>query len=195
MTTLSKNTRDSRLLGGLGLLAGLLVLAFGALSVSPVTGDSTVGSLPSADDGDGSQNFYVTGPRGEVEAAIADAWGDGFYVLVPLPDGHVWIEFYGDVTVVFDRQLLEESDDLALGLSAGFVGGGMVIVPEIDGVLSSRKYEVEAGFSWATPFRRIAPLLDDSLALHTAQMADGQRAEISYLGFGEDLFAIQQDMK
>ena len=180
---------------GLGLLGALALVVTSAVTMTGAVGDSTVGGLPSADDGDGTQNFYLRAPRELAGEAIVDAWGDGFYVVVALPDEELWIEFYGDVTVQFDLELIAaHSDKIQLGLSAGFQGTGMIIVPEIDGQLSGRQISVDAGFSFSTPYDRIGPLLGTPLSFHTTQVQTGQRAELEYFAF-DGLLVIQQDLK
>ncbi|MDA1265974.1 MAG: hypothetical protein O2816_12910 [Planctomycetota bacterium] len=177
----------------LGATLGVATIAATSLT-SPAVGDSTIGSLPSADEGDGSQNFYLAGPRELVADTIVDTYGDGFYVLIALPDDQVWIEFYGDVTVHFDQGLLEQHPELQLGLSAGFNGGGMVLVPEIDGEFSSREFSVEAGHSFQTPYARFAGLLDAPLSFHSTQVLTGLRGETSFLALNSRVI-IQQDLK
>ncbi len=172
-----------------------LLLTLPLLLVGLGRSNGSVGSLPSADGGDGSQNFYLQAPRDLVEDLIVDAWGSGYFVVVPLPDEEVWLEFYGDVSVQLDRAVIAAHlSEIDFGLSAGFNGGGMVVVPEVDGQLSSRRISIGAGFTLDTPYRRIDPLLDAPLTFHTTQRLNGQRAEIEYIGMG-GLFVIQQDLK
>ena len=89
----------------------LLAAVFSLLVSLPGTGaagsDGTIGGLPSADGGDGSQNFYLTGPRLLLEEVIVDAYGEGFVVLIDLPGDELWIEFYGDVCLILDETVME----------------------------------------------------------------------------------------
>lgn len=179
---------------GLSTLGVLALVAASAVTMTGAVGDSTVGGLPSADDGDGTQNFYLRAPRELVDDLIVDAWGDGFYVVVALPDEELWIEFYGSVTVQLDRDLLTvHSGKAQLGMSAGFVGNGMLIVPEIDGELSSRRIAVDAGHSFATPLDRLEPLLTGPLSFHTTQVGNGTRGEIEYIALN-NILVVQQKL-
>jgi len=174
------------------LALGLLLVAPLALSTLGLGGNGSVGSLPSADDGDGSQNFYMRAPRDLVDEAVVDAWGEGFYVAVSLPDNEMWLEFYGNVTVRFDRTVLEaHTDSIQLGISPGFNGGGMLVLPEIDGQFAPRPIQLEAGFPMGTPYEALEPLLDAPLSLHTTQALTGVRGELAYTGIGSLLEIVQ----
>lgn len=178
----------------LSALGALALVAASALTMTGAVGDSTVGGLPSADDGDGTQNFYLRAPRELADDLIVDAWGDGFYVVVDLPDEELWLEFYGKVTVQLDRDLLlAHSDKTQVGMSAGLAGAGMLVVPEIDGQLSGRTFSIDAGYSFATPLDRIDPLLSGSLSFHTTQVGDGARGEVEYIGM-DGLLVVQQKL-
>lgn len=162
-------------------LACAATLAVLPLSHTTVAGGSdTIGSLPSADGGDGSQTFYVTGPRDLIHHVITDASGDGYYVPVDLPGEDIWVEFYGDFCVTFDELVLEAHPEVEIGLTAGFEGAGMLVLPEVGGLLSGRKLFVDVGLSMATPFARIRGLVQEGLVLHTAQAVTRHRAEIRY---------------
>jgi hypothetical protein len=174
-----------------GLIAVALLMLAGLATVSRATGDSTVGSLPSADGGDGNQSLYISGPRALVMDAIVDAWGTGYYVAVTLPDQSLWIEFYGDVCVTLDEALLEANSSLKVGMSAGFIGGGMTLVPEIDGDFSGQNIFVGVGDSWGTPYGRLEPLLGGSLVFYSTQAVTGLRAEIAYSSAGGTLMICQ----
>lgn len=177
------------------LALGLLLLAPLALTTLGLGGNGSVGSLPSADDGDGSQNFYMRAPRDLVDHAIVDAFGDGFYVAVALPDNDVWLEFYGNVTVRFDRTVLAAHDEkIQLGLSPGFNGGGMLVLPKIDGQFVPRPFALEAGFPLSTPYKALEPLLDAPLSLHTTQAQTGLRGELAYSTVGS-LLQIEQSIQ
>ena len=172
----------------------LLALFFIAPLRGTAGGGDTIGSLPSADGGDGTQTLFLTGPRALVSEAIVDAWGDGFYVTVDLPDGKIWIEFYGDVCLLFDEVVLEDNSELEIGLTAGFESSGMMIVPEVDGVLSGRRIFLEAGGSMETPIESIKPLAAGEFALLTAQIGGHTRARIDYDSYG-GLLTVCQDKK
>lgn len=162
------------------LLATVFSLLLGLPGTGAAGGDGTIGGLPSADGGDGSQNFYLTGPRAQLQEVILDAYGQGFVVLIDLPGDEIWIEFYGDVCLVLDEAVMDAHPELGLGLTAGFNGGGMLVVPEIDNVLQDRRWFVGVGFSMATLYDDIHGLLDGQFSMHTLQVGSGQRAEISY---------------
>ncbi len=179
---------------GLGALGALALVAASAVTTTGAVGDSTVGGLPSADDGDGTQNFYLRAPRELADDLIVDAWGEGFYVVVALPDEEISVEFYGNVTVQFDRDLLlAHSGKAQVGMNAGIVGSGMLVIPEIDGQLSGRTFSIGAGSSFATPLDRINPLLSGSLLFHTTQAGIGTRGEVEYIGM-DGLLAVQQKL-
>lgn len=181
--------------------AAQLALALCLLFVAPLAlstfglGNGSVGSLPSADDGDGTQNFYLRAPRDLVDDAVVDAWGDGFFVAVPLPNDEMWVEFYGNVSVQFDRTVLAaNADSIQLGLSPGFMGGGMLVLPEIDGEFAPRPISLDVGMPMATPYEALEPLLDAPLSLHTTQTLTGVRAELAYTGLGH-LLQIDQSIQ
>lgn len=177
----------------LAALAAVLGLFLGA-SRGVAGGDGTIGSLPSADGGDGSQTFYLTGPRDLVHDAIVDASGEGYFVPVDLPGDEVWIEFYGDVCITFDEQVLKAHPEIEIGLTAGFEGGGMLVLPEVGGLLSGRKLFVGVGLSLATPLARIQTLVQEGLVLHTAQAVTRHRAEIRYESGGGLLRVCQKHL-
>lgn len=172
----SRRTAAAALAAGIGFL---LVADTGVAG-----GDGTIGSLPSADGGDGSQTFYMSGPRDLVHDSIVDATGDGFYVAVDLPGDEVWIEFYGNVCLTLDERMLLQNSELDTGITAGFEGGGMLVVPEIGGELSAREIFVGVGLSLETPYNRIRSLVEQGLVLHTAQAVTRKRAAISYEAAG-----------
>jgi len=174
------------------LLAAVLSLLIGLPGTGDAAGDGTIGGLPSADGGDGSQNFYLTGPRALLEDVIIDAYGDGFVVLIDLPSDALWIEFYGDVCLLLDEAVLDANPDLGIGLTAGFNGGGMVVVPEIDNVFQDRRWFVSMGFSMPTPYDGIKGLLDGQFSMHTVQVGTGRRGEVSYNALGGVLRICQQ---
>jgi len=150
--------------------------------------------LPSADGGDGSQNFYLTGPRSLLEEVIVDAYGDGFVVLIDLPGDGIWIEFYGDVCLLLDEAVLDRHPEIGIGLTSGFNGGGMVVVPEIDNVLQDRRWFVSMGFSMATPYDGMQDLLDGQFSMHTMQLGSNRRGEVSYEASG-GIFSICQEFQ
>ncbi|MEE8469353.1 MAG: hypothetical protein V3T22_12910 [Planctomycetota bacterium] len=162
------------------LLATVLSLLVGLPGTGAAGGDGTIGGLPSADGGDGSQNFYLTGPRALLQDVILDAYGQGFVVLIDLPGEELWIEFYGDVCLLLDEALLDAHPELGMGLTPGFNGGGMVVVPEIDDVLQNRSWFVSVGFSMPTPYDGIRDLLDGQFSMHSLQVDSGGRGEVSY---------------
>jgi len=171
-------------------------LAVTALSLLPRIGtagsDGTIGSLPSGDSGDGSQTFYLTGPRSLMDDVILTAGGTGYYVPVDLPGGDVWLEFYGDVCVTLDQQVLADHPELELGLTSGFVGGGMLVEPEVGGLLSGRQLFVASGLTLPTPYGRIAEMLPQGLRLLTTQRIHRAHAVVSYDLFG-GLLNVCQD--
>jgi hypothetical protein len=187
MKTLSKQ-RHHRWTGP---IAAVALLIAGLATMPQATGDSTIGTLPSADGGDGNQSLYISGPRALVMDAIVDAWGTGYYVAVTLPDQGLWIEFYGDVCITLDEALLEANSSLKVGMSAGFLGGGMTLVPEIDGSFSGQNIYVAVGDSWGTPYDRLEPLLGGSLVFYSTQAVTGLRAEIGYSSAGGTLMICQ----
>jgi len=173
----------------------LSATAFVALNSTPVGAvcDGTIGSLPAADGGDGSQSFYVTGERNVVMQSIVDAYGTGYYVLINLPNGQLWLEFYGDVTLVFDEQVLDDNPSIGMGLNAGFTGGGMYVMTEIDNQLQGRPRWVDMGFSMATDYDTVADLAAGDFALVTMQRQGLQRGRIDYDAIG-GIFTVTQDL-
>lgn len=174
------------------LLAAVFSLLIGLPGTGGAAGDGTIGGLPSADGGDGSQNFYLTGPREALEEVILGAYGEGFVVLIDLPGDSIWIEFYGNVCLLLDEVVLDANPELGMGLTAGFNGGGMVVIPEIDNVFQDRRWFVSMGFSMATHYDDIKGLLDGQFSLHTLQLMIGRRGEISYDASGGTLRICQQ---
>jgi hypothetical protein len=173
-----------------------LCAAFVSLTGTTVraAGDGTIGSLPSADGGDGSQSFYFTGDRSLVSQSIVDAYGTGYYVPINLPDGQIWLEFYGDVTLVFDEQILHGNPSLGMGLNAGFNGGGMIVMTQVDGQVQRRPRWVGMGFSMSTNFNEVARLAQHDFALLTMQRKSTRRARIDY-DLTNDLFTVTQDIQ
>ena len=173
-----------------------LCAAFVSLTGTTVraAGDGTIGSLPSADGGDGSQSFYFTGDRALVTQSIVDAYGTGYYVPINLPDGQIWLEFYGDVTLVFDGQVLLENPALGLGLNAGFNGGGMTVMVQIDGQIQRRPRWVGMGFSMSTNFHEVSKLAERDFALLTMQRQSMRRGRIDY-DLTNDMFTVGQDFQ
>jgi hypothetical protein len=157
-------------------------------------GDGTIGSLPSADGGDGSQSFYFTGDRSLVTQSIVDAYGTGYYVPINLPNGQIWLEFYGDVTLVFDGQVLHDNPALGMGLNAGFNGGGMTVLAQINGQVQRRPRWVGMGFSMSTNFHEVAELAQQEFALLTMQRQTMRRGRIDY-DLTNDLFTVTQDIQ
>jgi hypothetical protein len=162
------------------LLAAVFSLLVGVPGTGDAAGDGTIGGLPSADGGDGSQNFYLTGPRDLLDEVIVDAYGEGFVVLINLPGDALWIEFYGDVSLLLDETVLDDHPEIGVGLTAGFNGGGMVVAPEVDNVLEDRRWFVSMGYSMPTPYDSIKELLDGQFSMHTLQVGTGRRGEVSY---------------
>jgi len=173
-----------------------LCAAFVCLTGTTVraAGDGTIGSLPSADGGDGSQSFYFTGDRALVTQSIVDAYGTGYYVPINLPNGQIWLEFYGDVTLVFDGQVLLENPALGLGLNAGFNGGGMTVRVQIDGQIQRRPRWVGMGFSMSTNFHEVSKLAEKGFALLTMQRQSMRRGRIDY-ELANDMFTVRQDIQ
>ena len=171
------------------------LVAFCCIALQPIvaSADGTIGSLPSADGGDGTQNFYLRGPRALVSQVIVDAHGTGFYVPIDLPGEDVWIEFYGDVVLILDEALLELNPNLELGVTAGFAGGGMLVFSEVDGKIQRRRTYVGMGYSMETPYSAISELTEGSFALLTLQRATMGRGRLEYSSVG-DLFIIDQDL-
>ena len=173
-----------------------LCAAFVSLTGTTVraAGDGTIGSLPSADGGDGSQSFYFTGDRSLMTQAIVDASGTGYYVPINLPDGQIWLEFYGDVTLVFDGQVLRDNPALGMGLNAGFNGGGMTVMVEVDGKIQRRPRWVGMGFSMSTDFHEVSKLAERDFALLTIQRQSMRRGRIDY-DLTNDMFTVTQDIQ
>lgn len=172
----------------------LLTLVLG-LPAAFAADNGTIGSLPSSDGGGDGQNFFLTGPRGLVYDAIVDAYGEGYYVAVDLPGNLVWIEFYGsDVTVIFDEVLLASHPELSMGLTAGFEGGGMLVLPRIDGALTGQRWTVGMGYSMPLPYGRIEGLLSHELELVTVQKNTFERGWYDFTS-GGGLLAMNQSLK
>ena len=173
-----------------------LCAAFVSLTGTTVraAGDGTIGSLPSADGGDGSQSFYFTGDRPLLMQSIVDAYGTGYYVPINLPNGQVWLEFYGDVTLVLDEQVLHDNPSLGMGLNAGFNGGGMTVRAQIDGRVQRQPRWVGMGFSMSTNFHAVAKLATHDFALLTMQRQTMRRGRIDY-DLTSDLFTVTQDIQ
>jgi hypothetical protein len=190
----SRTSRPAFLCRAVVVLA--LCAAFVSLTGTTVraAGDGTIGSLPSADGGDGSQSFYFTGDRSLVSQSIVDAYGTGYYVPINLPDGQIWLEFYGDVTLVFDEQVLYDNPSLGMGLNAGFNGGGMIVMTQVDGQVQRRPRWVGMGFSMSTNFNEVAKLAQHDFALLTMQRKSMRRARIDY-DLANDLFTVTQDIQ
>ena len=182
------------------LCQAALVLALCAAFVSlngttvRAAGDGTIGSLPSADGGDGSQSFYFTGDRALVMQSIVDAYGTGYYVPINLPDGQLWLEFYGDVTLVFDAQILHYNSALGMGLNAGFNGGGMIVMTQIDGQVQRRPRWGGMGFSMSTNYDSVSELAKGDFALVTMQRQSMRRGRIDY-DLAGSLFTVNQDLQ
>ncbi len=178
------------------LVAPVVILLAGVMTAShAVPGDQTVGSLPSAGGGDGTQNFYLTGPRALIKQAIVDASGNGFFVPIDLPGDMVWLEFYGEVCLVLDEAFLFQNPSMDLGITAGFAGQGMIAIPEVDGILSSRAIYIAPGYSFATSYSWLDDHVDTApVVMHTTQRADGVRADVTYTS-SAGLLTICQDYK
>ncbi len=173
------------------LAIGALVASHGRTLVA--AGDGTIGSLPSADGGDGSQTFYLTGSRSLLNQTITDAYGTGFYVPTYLPGNVVWLDFYGDVTLVLDEQVLDSIPSLSMGLGSGFNGGGMTAMTEIDGSIVGRPIFVQTGATLNTDFDKISGFLSGQFALVTLQRRGLARGRVDYIS-NAGLLTIQQDL-
>lgn len=177
---------SKKCLAALAGLAALPLLTFGG-----VTG--AIGSLPSADDGMGAQNFYLALPPQLAEDIIEDASGTGHYVATSFGN-LAWIEFYGDVTVTLNKAALDQHrNQVELGVSAGVVGGGMMLVPEFDGQMGHRKIDLAAGSVLETPLGRMGSLFTSNMVLHTLQVNSLERGSVSYSNVGGELI-IRQDV-
>lgn len=177
----------------LAALAAAAFVVFAALPQFAVAGgDGTIGTLPSADGGDGTQNFFVTGPRQWIGDAIQGASGRGYFVPVDLPGDAVWIEFYGDVDLTLDEVFLLQHPEIEIGLTAGFAGAGMLVKPEVGGHLSGRELLVGVGMSLPTPLARIHDLVEDGLVLHTGQLVQRTLVDVAYEVGGGQLRIRQQ---
>lgn len=166
--------------------AGVVLLL--ALSLrGSAGGDGTIGTLPSAEDGDGSQTMFVACPLEMLEDVVAGAMGDGFYVQTIYSDGSTWVDFFGDVWIRLDEQMLRDyPEDIQFGITSGFTGGGMVALPEVGGVPTDRTIRVSVGSALYLPYTQVEPLLDADFALRTVQFADRHEARItfdSYAGY------------
>lgn len=172
--------------------AALLSFALAAGAVSARCGD-TIGSLPSAGGGDGSQNFFFSGPRELIGDAIVDAFGDGYVVVFQLPEQRIWIEFYGNVTLYLDERIMDDNPELLLGLTAGFNGGGMLVSAELDGEMTGRRWFVDMGFTLDTPYDGfLASVLGLDPVLHTLQVSSFRRGKLTYDSVGGVLIVEQE---
>lgn len=97
--------------------------------------------------------FSLRGPAQSVEASIINAYGVGYVVREDFPEsGEIKMTFHGDVSVIFDRLILETpgiTTDVVYGLD--FVGGVAAFTCES---LTTPRFELPVG-SLAFPVARL----------------------------------------
>ncbi len=126
------------LLAPLALCAAVFAcLALGARTLLAGGGGDAIGSLPCAPLpppesmlGEPKPSIVLEGPSlAAVKALVIDAYGDGYFQVLNLPEGGVRVEVQGRVTVVLDRNGLGVLGvSTGLDVSQGFSSGLGVLI-------------------------------------------------------------------
>lgn len=176
--------------GGGGDTVGSLPLT----SWPPPPGDPGIGTPPSVEVGPATPIATLTGPREDVLATILSAHAtgpDGEFRLLQLWNGEIRVEFYGRVTVVLDRQLVQTApvrtevlvgSTFVGGLAQYRVGGQLrAVEPLLLGAKDFRLRELDdagvlvEGFNWhAISLQQVHRVIDIQAAgnLITIQQRD-----------------------